>query len=505
MEQYDVVIIGSGLGGLETAQILATEGYSVCVLEKNRQYGGSLQIFSRDKVIFDTGVHYIGGLEEGQNLYQIFKYLDIMKELNLRKMDEDGFDKITFDGDPKEYNHAMGYERFQAQLLEDFPAEKEGISTYVKKLQSVCDHVPLYNIRLKENDDIDTSFMNIDAKSFIESCTSNKLLQNVLAGSNALYAGVPNKTPLYVHALVVNTYIESAWKCVDGGAQISRAIVRKIKDAGGVLFNYAKVISCNYSSGSISSVNLEDGRVIHGKKFISNIHPTQTMGLLDPTTLRKSYYNRMMSLENCISVFTMYLVFKPNSFKYLNHNYYHHNSIDAWQSIYYKEANWPESYALFVPATSDSEEYADSMNIMAYMRFDEVNKWKETFNTTPKNVSVRDSEYQDWKAEKCEQLLSKVEEKFPTIRQHIHSIHSSSPLSFRDYIGNEDGSLYGIAKDHENPLKTYISPRTKIPNLFLTGQNLNMHGILGVSVGSVVTASQFLGTNYLVKKILDAQ
>lgn len=78
MSKYDVVIIGSGLGGLESAYILSKEGYKVLVLEKNRQLGGSLQIFVRDKAIFDTGIHYLGGLDEGQNLNQSFKYFNIM-------------------------------------------------------------------------------------------------------------------------------------------------------------------------------------------------------------------------------------------------------------------------------------------------------------------------------------------------------------------------------------------------------------------------------------------
>ena len=66
---------GSGMGGLVCADILGREGYSVCILEKNKQAGGSLQTYVRDRVIFDSGVHYLGGLGEGQNLYQVFKYL----------------------------------------------------------------------------------------------------------------------------------------------------------------------------------------------------------------------------------------------------------------------------------------------------------------------------------------------------------------------------------------------------------------------------------------------
>ena len=53
-------------------------------LEKNNQYGGNLQTFVRDKTIFDTGIHYIGGLSEGQNLYKYFKYLGIMDQIELK-------------------------------------------------------------------------------------------------------------------------------------------------------------------------------------------------------------------------------------------------------------------------------------------------------------------------------------------------------------------------------------------------------------------------------------
>jgi all-trans-retinol 13,14-reductase len=85
MENYDILVIGSGMGGLVCADILGKEGYKVCVLEKNQQIGGSLQTYVRDKVIFDSGVHYLGGLEKGQNLYQIFQYLGIMDKLKLQR------------------------------------------------------------------------------------------------------------------------------------------------------------------------------------------------------------------------------------------------------------------------------------------------------------------------------------------------------------------------------------------------------------------------------------
>ena len=106
---FDIVIIGSGLGGLVCAALLGKEGYKVCVLEKNRQIGGCLQTYVRDRVIFDSGVHYIGGLSKGENLYQIFKYLDIIDQMKIKRMNIDVFDKICVFGESHEYNFAPGW------------------------------------------------------------------------------------------------------------------------------------------------------------------------------------------------------------------------------------------------------------------------------------------------------------------------------------------------------------------------------------------------------------
>src|SRR4051812_45598719 len=103
MEQFDVIIIGSGMGGLVCGDVLSREGLKVCIIEKNKQLGGCLQTYVRDKVIFDSGVHYLGGLDKGQNLYQIFQYMGLMDKLKLQKLDVEVFDKILIDNDETEY------------------------------------------------------------------------------------------------------------------------------------------------------------------------------------------------------------------------------------------------------------------------------------------------------------------------------------------------------------------------------------------------------------------
>src|SRR5579872_4175703 len=257
MKKFDVLIVGTGMGGLVCGNTLARQGYTVCMVEKNKQLGGCLQIYVRNKVIFDSGVHYIGGLAKGQNLYQIFKWLGLMDELKLEKMDPD-FDRILLDDDQKEYRFMQGYEAFEKEMIHEFPAEEQAILTYTKTIREICDRFPLYRLQLRADGEKQEA-MGISAKHFIESVTTNKKLRAVLAGNNMLYAGSGEATPFYIHALTVNSYIESAWRCLVGGAQISKILARNISQAGGQVIKNREVKKLIVEEGMVKAAELSDG------------------------------------------------------------------------------------------------------------------------------------------------------------------------------------------------------------------------------------------------------
>lgn len=504
MEVFDIVIIGSGLGGLECAYFLSREGYKVCVLEKNRQLGGSLQIFVRDKVIFDTGVHYIGGLDEGQNLNQSFKYFNIMDKLNLQKMDENGFDRIGFRDDPIEYGHAQGHDNFVEQLSKQFPKERANLKKYIEDMHDVCNYFPLYQLRLDEMPMVGLKYLDVNAKDYIASVTSNVKLQNVLAGTNPLYAGEADRVPIYVHSLITNSYIESSYKCIDGGAQIEKLLTSNLKDQGCVIRNYSEVVKIVETNGKIEYVELKDGERVYGKDFISNIHPSNTLDILESNIIKKAYRRRIHSLQNSTSVFIVDVVLKPGTFKYMNYNTYYYKDEDVWNTIDAKGDDWPGGFCMFVPKSSRTGEYANCLSLLVYMSMDEVAEWSDTFATIPKDRESRGNSYEEFKEERAEKVFQLVFEKYPELKNCIQSYTCSTPLSYRDYIGTKDGGIYGISKDYKDAIRTFIAPTTKIPNLFFTGQNLNMHGILGVTVSAIRTASHFLGKEYLVNKIKKA-
>lgn len=501
-KKYDVVIIGSGLGGLVSAVILAMEGKSVCVLEKNNQYGGNLQTFVRDKKIFDTGIHYIGGLDKGQNLYRYFSYIGIMDGLRLKRMDIDAFDKISFEGDPIEYPHAQGLDNFAEQLIKYFPEEDEAIHKYVKMMNYICSSFPMFNLSV--DDGYQQEILSINAKDYFDELTQNEKLKAVLAGSNFLYAGLPDKSPLYVHALATNSYMQSAWRCINGGSQITKLLVRQLRKYGGEIYKRREVTHFDVENDLISAVRTKNDEIYTGDIFISNIEPKTTLKMVGEKEFRKSYYKRIQSLEASSAAFSLYIVFKPESFKYFNCNYYRFKTPQkVWEANNYKQENWPETYMASMNVSQENQVWAESMTAITYMRFDEVEQWKNTHNTTV-DTNDRGETYADFKAQKTEAFLTVLEKQFPTIRECIQSVHESSPLSYRDYIGGDQGNMYGYVKDSNDTMRTFIASKTKIENLYLTGQSVNMHGVLGVTIGAVLTSSHIVGKDYLMNKIIEA-
>lgn len=498
-DTYDVVVIGSGLGGLLSAVMLAKEGMKVCVIEKDKQVGGCLQTYSVEKKVFDSCVHYIGGLGEGHTLNHIFRYAGIMDKLQMKEYDRNAFDKISFGTDNTEYPLAQGNENFIEQLLPYFPHEKAALQEYLRLVTQVGDHFPLYRLRMGDASE-KAAVTGWELTDTLRRITGNPVLQNVLAGNNMLYAGVPGKTPFYLHALVTESYIHSSHKILPGSSQIAKFLWQELQAHGGEILRNTEVTKLVEENGLLTYAETDQGERIHGRQFISNIAPAALLQLLDSKLIRPAYRNRINGLQQTISSFMLNLVLKPGTIPMQHHNLYWNASADVWEAVQYTPDQWPANYALFYTQDKDDPAYAESISILCYMHYDEVKHWAGTHNRTG-HVQGRGEGYHQFKEEKTQRLLNKVYERLPQLRNNILAYKAATPLTWRDYTGTPEGALYGILKDVNKPSETTIATRTRIPNLLLTGENVNMHGVLGVSITAVATCAELLGMEHLLKKI----
>ena len=142
-----VVIIGAGLGGLFTGAILSKEGIEVVILEKNATIGGGLQTFQRFGEHFDTGMHVIGGMHPGGNVWKICRYLGVLDKMKIRDVDDECTDRLYFSEDHTYYDIAKGREGFISSLSKYFPEEQGNLERYVDAVLAIADKVDLFNLR----------------------------------------------------------------------------------------------------------------------------------------------------------------------------------------------------------------------------------------------------------------------------------------------------------------------------------------------------------------------
>ena len=492
------LIIGGGLGGLVCGAILSKEGYAVRILEKHTVAGGGLHTFKRFGVEFETGMHVISGFQHGGALKRLFTYLGIADKLHIKPANQDGFDHFHIASDGQTYRMATGRDNFVRTLGAYFPEEKENIQRYIDKVYEICDSIALFNLRTPSAADAYSNMeaMTVSVNDFIASYTDNPKLQAVLAWNNSRYGGEKDKTPAYIDAFITHFYIEGASRFVNGSQQLADALVDVIVQNGGEVMTGNGARFIDIQDRQIQKVVTDNGLEFTADWYISAIHPSTLFQLMDVSKIQKSYYQRIDHIPNSYSSFKTCIIFKPQSFPYLNYTgYYTPDYDDVWKCAEYTGDNWPRGCMYITPPVTENDTFAEKMIVTSIMNFDTVRPWEHT--TTGK----RGEDYKDFK-KRCEnKLLDMMEQIFPDFRSKIAHAFSSSPLTIRDYYGTKEGANYGTVRDCNNLAASLVAVRTKIHNLLLTGQCVNLHGILGVPITAIATCGELLGLEYLLDKM----
>lgn len=493
-----VVIIGAGLGGLFTGAILSKEGFQVTILEKNAAIGGGLQTFERFGELFDTGMHVVGGLQPQGNVWKICRYLGILQDVKVRDVDDACTDRLYFAEDHTFYTIAKGRDGFIRSLAERFPQERENLVRYVDAVMAMADRVDLFNLRpstgqmslLAEAND----FL-MPADDFIARFTTDSRLRSVLAYMNPLYGGRAHETPAYVHAIISTLYIKGASRFVGGSHQFAMLLEGLIRQNGGQVLTRQEVAWLEVNNRKIDYVKTKTGQIFTADYYIADIHPCSLFRLADEKAFPKSYRDRLNSIPNTHSAFSLYIKLKPDSFPYINHSEYYMTRYDDVWNFSRTDRPWPLGFLMMTPPNERQGEWATKVLVTAPMPFDMVKAWEQT------TVGHRGPRYEAWKNERARELLAMMEEVFPGFADAIDRINTSSPLTIRDFYGVKEGSICGFAKNCHHIALSQVPVVTKISNLLLTGQNNNLHGFCGVPLTAINTCEAILGINHVVNKI----
>ena len=492
------IIIGSGLGGLSTGAILAKNGYDVTILEQANQIGGCLQCFQRDDVKFETGMHFIGSLDDGKVLSNYLNYLEIKDKIVVNRLDENAYDIVSLNGE--RYAFPNGREAFIKSFSERFPSQHENLKHYCDLVEQVASLSPFRDLKLLDDDNFFRSneLLFKSLNDILDKTISDPILRDVLVGNISLYSAERNRTPFAVHAFIFDFYNNGAYRIVGGSDTIAKALNDTLLHYKGQVLTHKKAIKIVVKNKVAIGVRTNDGNFYPADVVISDINPKQLIDIVDDTVFNEAYKTRIRDIKNTSSVFSLYLRFKDEAMPYFNSNFYGFQAVTPWDMNGKVDGKWPNGYLYMHHCHEKDPKFAKSAVVLSYMSIEALEKWKDT------TIGHRGLDYECFKHEMAERLLDIVEKDFPNLRNTIAAYHTATPLTYRDYTSTPDGSIYGLAKDVNKGITGRVSYKTKVPNLFLVGQNINSHGMLGVLVGTMTVCSQLIGDQKVKKQIIDA-
>ena len=460
----DVLIIGSGLGGLECGALLAQKGLRTLVLEGSHQPGGCMQSFRRGGLHYDTGLHYVGGLAPGQTMHKAFGQLGLL-DLPWERMDE-AFDRVIIAG--RHFAFHQGYQAFVDGLAKDFPHQREALQSYVWRLQHVT-----------EED------MEVNAYDYLSKTFSDEMLLNVVSAAAMKTELKRESLPLFNFAHTCSSYIESSWRLRGDGNLLVNKLIDTICKAGGEVRTDSRVVRLTETDGHISKAVCADGSTYEAGYFISDIHPAVLCQMLeDCPSVRKAFRRRMASAENTTGMFTAQLSIKPGALRYFAHNVFVYDKPNVWTMT---EENDPvKGVMVSARVPEDGSDMLRQIDLLTPMPWQECKEWEDT------KVGHRGEDYKAFCKQKTEQCLTLAEQYIPGLRDMVEHCYTSTPLTYRDYLGSPEGGAFGMRKDCRAPMLSFHSVSTPLPNLLLTGQSIVLPGIEGVTMTAFETCSRII-------------
>lgn len=480
--KYDVIIIGSGLGGLECGALLSRSGLGVLVLEQNAQSGGCLQSYKRGSIEFDTGFHYVGGLAEGQSLHGAFRALGLLS-LPWQRLDSDGFDRVRIGKD--DYLYAEGYDNFVQRMTDYFPTEHRALVKYADLLRKTADA----QMSVLTNDEAGVALTErlsgTNAWQYLHYCVSIPALLDVLSGTSIKMELRKQSLPLLSFLHGNGSFIEGSWRLRGSGSLITDALTAEIERNGGSVVCGKRVSSITEKSGMLDSAVCADGTEYSGRLFISDIHPAKTCQMVEGNSrIRPAYRRRMCGLANTFGMFTVSLCYEQEQVPYFNYNQYVYSQPDVWVL---SENNRPVKGVLIsCKVPTDGSQYTRQVDLLTPMQWDECSAFA---GTKPLH---RGAEYEELKTKKAAECIELATSCMPELSSPSR-VYTSTPLTWNSYTDTPEGSAYGVRKDCGNPLVTLLSPKTPIPNLLMTGQSLMLHGVHGVTMTALHTCAEVIG------------
>lgn len=513
VRHFDTIVIGSGMGGLSTASFLAQAGRRVLLLEQHRTIGGFTHSFVRGDYRWDVGLHYVGQVHvQGSLLNKVFRYITNNK-LQWEPLD-DIYDRAIFGS--IEYEFPRGRKNFEKKLKGYFPngADQQSIDKYFhllgqvkslgvgyyleKTLPSLLAPLARFFLQKKTR-----AFSDKTTLEVLKNITDNSKLIGVLTAQYGDYGLAPGQSSFYMHALLVNHYMDGAAYPVGGGSAIAEKIVPIIEAANGMVLSGALVANVLVEKNKAIGVRMFDGEAFFADTIVSAAGIANTYAQLLPVKAIKDHAldKAVRKLSPSTAHVALYAGIKtsaaalglPRCNYWVYPEFYDHDAARThYQDV---DAVLPVTFVSF-PSAKDPEaqiKHPDRAvaEVVILLPYDWFKKWQGTA------LHDRGPDYESLKATLAAKMLEQLYRVAPQLKGRIDYYEVSTPLTTQYFSAHPSGEIYGVEHTPARFRQNLLRVHTPIKNFYLAGQDIMTASIAGSAMSGLLCASVILKKNLL--------
>jgi all-trans-retinol 13,14-reductase len=515
-EQWDAIVIGSGIGGLTAAVLLgAHAGKRVLVLERHYVAGGFTHTFHRPGYRWDVGLHYLGQMQDDSS--QVRRAFDRVTAGGVKwQAMPEVYDRLLIAG--QRFEFAAGLERFREGLKGSFPGEVRAIDRYIAAVLKCNRASGLYYAEKAIPGPLAALVGGLmrapylrwarrTTREVLEELTANRELTGVLTGQWGDYGLPPAKSSFAVHATIAEHYFGGGSYPVGGAGSIAAAMVPLIEAAGGSVVTSAEVAGILLEGGRAAGVHMSDGREFRSGLVLSDAGAANTFERLLPPDLPAldSLRGQLRAIEASNAHISLYVGLSRSDAElglqgtnlWVYPSFDHDANVERFARDFPQDldAPFPAVYLSF-PSAKDPEFQRNypgrsTVEVITPVPYAAFAAWGET------RWKRRGEDYDALKASLSARLLAELQRQVPSVAGNIAHAELSTPVTTRHFMNYGQGEIYGVAATPARYGLRGLGARTPIRGLYLTGQDVASLGVVGALFGGVTSASAVLGKNLM--------